>query len=182
MKREEIFITNDDSLKQVKPNEILIGKGLVCIILGFLAGPSLKMEPEMRLEIVKRLLDVNRVFETGEPVSVSYKLSLSSGEVLETEAKLVIRWERQSGKIMAMKMDKSRRNRNMIEYATYFSKVISEGLLWDNESWIEPLAELIKMGFLVEFDEEAIAFLLKSKNLELFEEDLNFISSVFPTD
>lgn len=37
------------------------------------------------------------------------------------------------------------------------------------------------MGFFVDFDTEAVGFLMMTKNLELFEEDRKFLSSVFPT-
>ncbi|KAM7477381.1 hypothetical protein LguiA_025594 [Lonicera macranthoides] len=37
------------------------------------------------------------------------------------------------------------------------------------EDHMHQLAELIRLGFLVEFDEEAIEFLMKTKNLQLFD-------------
>ncbi|CAL5373071.1 unnamed protein product [Camellia sinensis] len=163
-----------DGLEQANPSEILVGKGLVKLILGFLAGFSLKMEEEKRHEAVRSLLDLT-VIETNEPITIGYSLSLSSGERLKKEVKPMIRWERESKKLFTVKMDRSGGHRNIIEYATCFSEAISEGLLWEKEDHICELAELIKLGFVLEFNEEAIEFLMKTKNLQLFLEDDRFM-------
>lgn len=94
----------------------------------------------------------------------------------------MIRWDRESKKLFTVKMDRSGGHRKNIEYATCFSEAISEGLLWENEDHIRELAELIKLAFVLEFDEGAIEFLMKTQNLQLFLEDDRFISSAFPTD
>ncbi|KAI8017385.1 Protein NO VEIN [Camellia lanceoleosa] len=178
---KEVSTMDGDGLEQVNPSEILIGKGLVKLILGFLAGFSLKMEEEKRHEAVRNLLDLT-VIETNEPITIGYSLSLSSGERLKKEAKPMIRWDRESKKLFTVKMDRSGGHRKNIEYATCFSEAISEGLLWENEDHIRELAELIKLGFVLEFDEGAIEFLMMTQNLQLFLEDDRFISSAFPTD
>ncbi|KAL7191652.1 hypothetical protein ACSBR2_023687 [Camellia fascicularis] len=178
---KEVSTMDGDGLEQVNPSEILIGKGLVKLILGFLAGFSLKMEEEKRHEAVRNLLDLT-VIETNEPITIGYSLLLSSGERLKKEAKPTIRWDRESKKLFTVKMDRSGGHRKNIEYATCFSEAISEGLLWENEDHIRELAELIKLGFVLEFDEGAIEFLMKTQNLQLFLEDDRFISSAFPTD
>ncbi|KAF5957281.1 hypothetical protein HYC85_004506 [Camellia sinensis] len=170
---KEVFTMDGDGLEQVNPSEILIGKGLVKLILGFLAGFSLKMEEEKRHEAVRSLLDLT-VIETNEPITIGYSLSLSSGERLKKEVKPMIRWERDS-KLFTVKMDRSGGHRSIIEYATCFSEAISEGLLWEKEDHIRELAELIKLGFVLEFNEEAIEFLMKTKNLQLFLEDDRFM-------
>ncbi|GMP34210.1 hypothetical protein CsSME_00007182 [Camellia sinensis var. sinensis] len=139
------------------------------------------MEEEKRHEAVRNLLDLT-VIETNDPITIGYSLSLSSGERLKKEAKPMIHWERESKKLFTVKMDRSGGHRKNIEYATCFSKAISEGLLWENEDHIRELAELIKLGFVLEFDEGAIEFLMKTQNLQLFLEDDRFISSAFPTD
>lgn len=167
--------------KEVNPREIWIGKGLLRLILGFLAGPSLQMDAEKRHEAVKCLLNV-AVLETPEPITIGYSLSLSSGENLIAEARRLIWWDRDSKKLITQKMDRSGGQRSMIEFATRFAEVIAEGLLWEEEDHIQPLGELIKLGFLVEFDEEAIGFLMKTKNLQVFVEDETFLSSAFPSE
>ncbi|XAR67863.1 hypothetical protein NMG60_11002793 [Bertholletia excelsa] len=178
VQKEETSITESE-LKQVNLKEHLIGKGLLALVLGFLGGPSLNMESEKRHEALRCLLDLN-VLEKTEPTTIFYTLSLSSGEILKAEARSMIRWERGSKKLFAQKIDRSSGHKSIIEYATYFSEAISEGLLWDNEDQMHQLAELIKLGFLVEFNEEAIEFLMKTKNLQLFLEDDRFLSSAFP--
>lgn len=81
---KEVSTMDGDGLEQVNLSEILIGKGLVKLILGFLAGFSLKMEEEKRHEAVRNLLDLT-VIETNDPISIGYSLSLSSGERLKKE-------------------------------------------------------------------------------------------------
>ncbi|XP_052175341.1 uncharacterized protein LOC127790096 isoform X2 [Diospyros lotus] len=181
VQKEEMSITDGAGLQQVSPREILIGKGLLMLILSFLAGPALKMEAENRHEVVRCLLNLT-VFETAEPVKICYSLLLSSGEKLKAEATPMIRWERENKELFAQKMNRSGGHRSIIEYATSFSEVISAGLLWENEDQMHQLAELIKLGFLLEFDEQAIGFLMKTKNLQLFAEDERFLSSAFPSD
>ncbi|KAH7854098.1 hypothetical protein Vadar_010117 [Vaccinium darrowii] len=180
-RKEESIIDGVGGLKEVNPREIWIGKGLLRLILGFLAGPSLQMEAEKRHEAVKCLLNV-AVLETPEPITIGYSLSLSSGENLKAEARRLIWWDRDSKKLITQKMDRSGGQRSMIEFATRFAEAIAEGLLWEEEDHIQPLGELIKLGFLVEFDEEAIGFLMKTKNLQVFVEDETFLSSAFPSE
>ena len=43
------------------------------------------------------------------------------------------------------------------------------------------LSELIQLAFLVEFNEEAVEFLMKSKNMQIFMEDEEFLSAAFPS-
>ncbi|XP_057972588.1 uncharacterized protein LOC131160730 [Malania oleifera] len=158
----------------------LFKKGLFKLILGFLADPSVRMEVERRHEVAKRLVSVS-VFETPQPIAVSYSLSLSSGEVITVSASRMIRWDRESSKLLIQKVDKSEK-KEVIEFATYFAEVISEGLLWDKEECIRGLSELIKLASMLEFDKEAIEFLMKYNNLQLFAEDEDFISTTFPSD
>ena len=44
------------------------------------------------------------------------------------------------------------------------------------------LSELIQLAFLVEFNEEAVEFLMKSKNMQIFMEDEEFLSAAFPSE
>ncbi|KAF5193305.1 ATP/DNA binding protein [Thalictrum thalictroides] len=79
-------------------------------------------------------------------------------------------------------IDEELQIRANIVFATYFSQVIAQGLLWDREDRIAELSELIKLGWLLEFEEEAISFLLKTKNLQIFMEDVEFLKSTFSTE
>ena len=68
------------------------------------------------------------------------------------------------------------------EYATYFSEAISEGVLWEKRDHVGALSELIKLAFMMEFNEEAVMFLMKSKNLQINKKDKKFLASAFPSD
>ncbi|KAF2311563.1 hypothetical protein GH714_024855 [Hevea brasiliensis] len=126
----------DVELKQANPSDILIGKGLVRLILGFLADPSFNMEARRRHEAVQCLFNLT-VLETLEPINVA-----------------------------------------IVYHSTL---VIAEGVLWEKEDQICALSELIKLAFLLNFDEAAVQYLMKSKNLQIFMEDEAFLSAAFPS-
>ncbi|XP_038879398.1 uncharacterized protein LOC120071283 [Benincasa hispida] len=178
VRRVESAIVDGVNLKQVNPTDISIGKELIRIILGFLADPGKKIEAAKRHEIVQCLLNLT-VLETGEPVMINYSLSLTSGKIISANATQLIRWERESSKLFTRKMVMSGGHKEIIEYATYFSEVISEGVLWEYNDYICALSELIKLAFVLNFDDGAVSFILKSKNLEILEEDEHFLSSAF---
>ncbi|KAK8587501.1 hypothetical protein V6N12_021989 [Hibiscus sabdariffa] len=175
---KELSITNGQELKQIKLGDAMIGKGLLRLILGFLACSSMNLETVKRHEAVQSLLNLT-VLETSEPVAVGYTLLLSSGETLEVRASRMVRWERECSKFFIQKMDESAGQKDQLEYATYFSETVAEGLLWEKEDQISSLAELIKLAFLLKFDEGAVDFLMKSKNMQVFGEDEEFVSAAF---
>ncbi|KAK6262002.1 hypothetical protein QUC31_007818 [Theobroma cacao] len=177
---KELSLKNDLELKQVN-HRGAIRKELVRLLLGFLAGSSLKMESDKRHEAVKCLLNLT-VLETSEPITVGYTLFLSSGETQEVRASRMIRWDKESSKIFIQKMDKSAGKKNFLECATYFAEAIAEGVLWEKEDQISSLSELIKLAFLLKFNEEAVGFLMKSKNLQVFVEDEELLSAAFPSE
>ncbi|KAK1363219.1 ATP/DNA-binding protein [Heracleum sosnowskyi] len=179
--KQEFSAVDAVNLKQLDPKETFIGKGLVRLILGFLIDVSPKLEADSRHEVVRRLLDVT-VFEAGEPITVSYALSLSSDKILKVEARQMLRWDRQNSKLFVQKLDKDGGHKNIIEYASHFSEVVAGGLLWENEDHMVRLAELLRLGFLVDNNEEAVEYLMKTKNLQIFLEDEEFLSSSFPDD
>uniref|UniRef100_M1D4Y2 DNA binding protein n=2 Tax=Solanum tuberosum TaxID=4113 RepID=M1D4Y2_SOLTU len=109
-------------------------------------------------------------------------LSLSSGEVLNVNVSRMICWERKSSKIFLQRLDKSGGYKSKLEYATYFSEVVAEGILKEKEDFVPQLAELIKLGFILKFDEAAIEFLMKTENLQIFLEDEEFLSSAFTSE
>ncbi|XP_023758052.1 uncharacterized protein LOC111906533 [Lactuca sativa] len=153
-------------------------KGLFKLILAFLADPNLKIEPDKRHEAVSRVLAIE-AFETPEKMSVRYSLTFSCGEVVDVEPRRMIRWDKQLSKLYMQKMERASGHKNVIEYASHFAEEIAEGVLWDNEELVPDLCELIRLGFLLEFDEEAVEFLMKIKNLQIFLEDQDFLSSTF---
>ncbi|XP_004510206.1 uncharacterized protein [Cicer arietinum] len=178
--KEEPSSVNDDvELVQVDQNNIFSLKGLVKLILGFLACSSLKMEPDKRHEAVQGLLNLS-FLETMEQVTVSYSLSLSSGDIISKKDDKMVRWERQSSKFFTQKMDGHQGN--SLKYAMCFSEAISEGVLCENHEFVPALTELITLGFVLKFKNEDIEFLMLSKNLQIFSEDVEFLSSSFATD
>ncbi|VVB04983.1 unnamed protein product [Arabis nemorensis] len=173
----EAELTDGFKIEQQENN--LISLGLVRLILGFLSDPSLKIEAEERSRIIHGLVSL-KVQETSEAISTEYTLKLlSKGEKLIAKAKQMIRWEREGGVVYAEKMEKACGKRKVLEYATCFGDVIAKGVLWEREDLIGRLSELVKMACLVEFDEDALEFLMKSKNLQVFEEDEKLISDAF---
>ncbi|KAI3874739.1 hypothetical protein MKX03_012276 [Papaver bracteatum] len=177
--KEGSSLLDTAELKQITAKGAFIMKGLIRVILAFLADPSLEIDFEKRHQMVIYLLDL-LVFETEEPITASYGLKLSTGSTLKVEVSQMIRWERENMKLFTQKVDRSTSgHKENIAYATYFSEVIAEGLLWEKADQIAALSELIKLGWLLDFEEEAISFLLKSKNLQLCYEDEEFVKSAF---
>nr|XP_043638568.1 uncharacterized protein LOC122609685 [Erigeron canadensis] len=169
---------DDVGFESVSSRDKIVKRGLLKLILGFLAVPDVKLEAEKRCELVSRVLAIE-AFETIEPMVVRYSLSFSSGEPVNVEAPRMIRWDKQNFKFYMQRMERSSGYKSVFEYATHFAEVIADGVLWENAELVPQLSELIRLGFLVEFDEEAIEFLMKTKNLQLFLEDQDFISSIF---
>ncbi|XP_074278416.1 uncharacterized protein LOC141602005 [Silene latifolia] len=163
--------------KKMNPKDVHISKGLLMLILGFLADPELKIEAKSRHDMVKGLLNLT-FFETSEAIAMSYSLKMTSGEIVEVSSSQMVRWQRDGAKFITQKLDKSGGLKNVLEYATMFAEVVSRGLLWEKEDLIPGLCELIKLGFLVEFAEDAIEYFLKSKNLQVFAEDEEFLATV----
>ncbi|KAK1407154.1 hypothetical protein QVD17_38765 [Tagetes erecta] len=157
-------------LEPVASKEKFLKKGLFKLILGFLADPNLKLDPARRHEAVGRILGLE-AFETVDPMTVKYSLSLSCGDVINVEAERMIRWDKQSSKLFMQKTEEGCVQKNVIERASHFAEVISEGMLWETEELVPQLSELIRLGYLVLFDEEAIEYLMKIKNLQMFEKE-----------
>ena len=55
-------------------------------------------------------------------------------------------------------------------------------MLWEKSDHVDALSELIKLAFMMEFNEEAVIFLMKSKNLQIIKKDKKFLASAFPSD
>lgn len=166
--------------KHVKPADSLIGKGLVGPILGFLEDPLLNMQAKERHETVECLINVT-VLESVQSIDTSFSFELPAGGVLKGHASTMVRWDKTSSKFFMQKLDRSAGQEVLIEYATHFAEIVAKGVLWQKEHLVAPLSELIKLGFLLDFNERAIQFLLKSKNLHILQEDEEFLSASFPS-
>jgi hypothetical protein len=154
----------------------VIKLGLLKIVLAFLADPILDISVEKRHEMVTSLTNV-AVYETRGPLNVSYQVGLSSGRSLHVTCARFFRWERESSRLFVTEADEpgSMTYAMKMEYALCFAEEISKGLLSENKERIPALAELVRTGFLLEFDVPAVQILLNLKNLRLFEQDEQFL-------
>ncbi|CAL4981124.1 unnamed protein product [Urochloa decumbens] len=173
--KNDSFTLKDGCFRTVDSSKV-IKFGLLQIISAYLADPALDIPAEDRHGMVSCLLNVT-VQETDEPITVSYSVCLSTGEVLDVKATRMIRWEREKSKLYIHCSDGESSYKERIEFATYFAEEISQGLLFEMADQIPSLAELIKFGSLLDFHDSAVGFLLKSKNLQVFPEDEDFLKS-----
>ncbi|CAJ2664762.1 unnamed protein product [Trifolium pratense] len=175
-KDESSLVNDGDKLNCVDPNDIFNLKGLVRLILGFLALPKLKMEPKKRHEAVQSLTNLS-FYETMEPINVSYSLSLSSGDIITKKANKRARLE--SRRFIIQKMNEVPGDE--LKSAISFSEAVSEGILREKPDHVAALSELITLGFVVKFKKEEIDVLMESKNLQIEHEDEEFLRSAFPS-
>ncbi|CAM0878625.1 unnamed protein product [Alopecurus aequalis] len=139
-------------------------------------GSSTTVDRRKRHTTVSRLVNVS-VLETEKPIMLGYRVKLSCGEAVDVKSSRRIRWERGSSKLYMQRSDGAAGccYKEKIEFATNLADEISQGLLFEMPDQIPSLAQLIKLGSLVEFQEAAIEYLLKSKNLQVFPEDEAFL-------
>uniref|UniRef100_A0A0E0MFS0 Sacsin/Nov domain-containing protein n=1 Tax=Oryza punctata TaxID=4537 RepID=A0A0E0MFS0_ORYPU len=175
VKENDSFTLGNGSMKTVGLN-MVIKAGLLQLVLAFLADPALDISTQERHKMVSWLLNVT-VLETDEPITVGYSVSLSSGRALDVKASRMLRWERDNYKLYMQRNHDAAGYKEKIEFATYFSQEISRGLLFEMADQIPSLAELVKVGSLLDFHDAAVEFLLKSKNLQLLPEDEAFLKA-----
>ncbi|KAI3497810.1 hypothetical protein L1887_33360 [Cichorium endivia] len=162
--RDHIQIHDADS------KEKIINKGLLKLILAFLADSNLKIDPYKRHEAVSRVLALEAC-ESPEICASSLLVAFNK-----------IRCSKKKKRLFMQKMETSSfGHKYVIEYASHFAEEIAEGvlLLCDKEQLVPDLSELIRLGYFVDFDEEAVDFLIKTKNLHICVEDQHYLSSTF---
>uniref|UniRef100_M8AR48 Sacsin n=1 Tax=Aegilops tauschii TaxID=37682 RepID=M8AR48_AEGTA len=172
-------LNNDGSCKTVAGQREVINAGLVQIVLAFLADPALDIASKERHTMVPRLLNVS-ILETTKPITMGYRVTLSSGEAVDVEASQMIRWERESSKLYVQQSNgagAAAGYKEKIKFATNFADEVARGLLFETPDRIPWLAELVKVGSLVDFQDDVVKYLLKSKNLQLFPEDEAFLNA-----
>jgi hypothetical protein len=64
--------------------------------------------------------------------------------------------------------------------ATDLAEVISAGLLSEYPHLVAELCEMVKLGCILGFDNDAVNYMLQCKNFQLFVEDKSFLASHFP--
>nr|TKW28523.1 hypothetical protein SEVIR_3G333300v2 [Setaria viridis] len=154
----------------------VIKPGLLRIVLAFLADPILNISADKRHEPVSGLTNVV-VYETSMPLTVSYQVGLSSGRNMVVTSARFFCWEREDSRLDVTKTEVTGLVTNSVkmEHAACFAEEISKGLLFENADHVPALAELVRTGFLLDFDVPAVEILLKLKNLRLFEKDEQFL-------
>ncbi|KAJ3707078.1 hypothetical protein LUZ61_010783 [Rhynchospora tenuis] len=182
VKKHELYkLNNPYSATTVIESANVIREGLVRIILAFLSNPSVDICAEQRHEMVQSLLDLT-IIEVDELVTMQYKVMLSGGRQLQTKTTRMFHWKRDESRLFMRQFDEFQGTDGRIKFATYFSDEISQGLLCERADLAESLAELIKVGCLLDYEATSIEFLIKSKNLKLFAEDEEFLSANFSTE
>ncbi|XP_073355375.1 uncharacterized protein [Aegilops tauschii subsp. strangulata] len=174
-----VALGQDGSCKTVAGQREVINAGLVQIVLAFLADPALDIASKERHTMVPRLLNVS-ILETTKPITMGYRVKLSSGEAVDVEASQMIRWERESSKLYVQQSNgagAAAGYKEKIKFATNFADEVARGLLFETPDRIPWLAELVKVGSLVDFQDDVVKYLLKSKNLQLFPEDEAFLNA-----
>ena len=81
-------------------------------------------------------------------------MKLSSGEAVDVEASQMIRWERESSKLYVQQSNgagAAAGYKEKIEFAKNFADEVARGLLFETPDRIPSLAELVKVGSLVDF-------------------------------
>ncbi|CAD6256984.1 unnamed protein product [Miscanthus lutarioriparius] len=164
--KNDAFTLDNYHFRTTDPSKV-IKVGLLKIILSFLADPALDIPAEERHRMVSCLLNVT-VQESDEPITVGYSVRLSSGEVVDVKSSRMLRWEREDSKLYMQSSDGEPSFKEKIEFATYFAEEISQGLLFEMADQIPSLTELIKFGSLLDFEDAAVGFLLKSKIFRCF--------------
>ena len=107
-------------------------------------------------------------------------VNLSCGRPVDVKASRMLRWERVNSKLYVQRSNGATSSKEKIEFATNFANEIAQGLLFEMADQIPSLAELVKVGSLVDFQDAAVEYLLKSKNLQLFPEDEAFLNAASP--
>ncbi|GLJ45856.1 hypothetical protein SUGI_0965420 [Cryptomeria japonica] len=177
VQRNEVSISNDASLHKLQKWEGLFRKGLYRIVLAYLAYPSFDFSTEKRHGIVKTLLE-SSAYEIAEPMAFSYTLTLRTGdgntENIVATAPSFVRWEKHNNRFLIQASE--RHNPKVrLSLATEFAEVVSKVLLSDYPNLVAELCEMLKTGYILEFDDEVIDEILQHKNMQLFKEDEDFL-------
>ncbi|CAN6583023.1 unnamed protein product [Malus baccata var. baccata] len=158
----------------------LIGRGLVKIILAFLAGPEVNMSLYNRHEAANSVIMLS-VYKSDKPIQVCYRLMPSAATTVEVKKQKLVLWEKDSQRLLIDKSGYEGR-RNDLEFVTSFAIELAQELLAAAKpTAADKLSKLIQMGFMFDFSEGEVDFLLMNENLELFVEDEQFLNAAFDT-
>ncbi|KAK9756523.1 hypothetical protein RND81_01G103700 [Saponaria officinalis] len=176
-------ITFQQSLEQLEKADLkkkLIVKGLIEIVLGFLTC-KIHMPKKERYDAVRSLLNLS-VFENNGDIGVSYQLHLADGRCIKREVEKLVFWDKKSRKLFIDKSFSECQKSNAM-FVNFSAVEIAEGLLpGENIAVVNELRNLIQLGFLYEFEEHSIRFLLTRENIEILPEDEMFLASVLTSN
>lgn len=148
------------------------------IILGFLARPHVNMPLKRRHEAAKSLLELS-VYKGDKPIQVCYRLMQSAGTVVEVEKLKLVLWEKNLQRLL-IKKSAYESGKTDIEFVTCFADELAQGMLAQTtHAAADTLSRIIQMGFMFDFNENDVDFLLMEENLELFVEDALFLDAAF---
>jgi sacsin len=182
VKKHELYkLKGTDRATTVVARSSVIKEGLIRIVLAFLANPCHDISAEVRHGMVQSLFEL-KIVEVDELVTMRYKIMLSGGRQLEAKTTRVFFWEREESRLFMRRFDEFQGMGGRIKFATYFSDEISQGLLQERADLVDSLAELIKVGYLLDYEGIAVESLIKSKYLLLFAEDEELLLSHFSTE
>ena len=179
--KDETHVLNMNRCQVVDARDAMVTPGLLIIILAFLANPALEIGTDKRHQMASYLLGLTAI-EMIEPISVNYQVKLSLGRTVTVEGRRMFMWERENHKLYMQKSEGLHGRTTRMEFATCFGEEISQGLLYERVDLIPSLTELLKVGFLVGFEEDEVEYLLKTKNLQLYSEDEDFLLGAFPPE
>ncbi|KAM5559542.1 hypothetical protein ABKV19_020949 [Rosa sericea] len=169
-----------DHLEKVEPRNELIRRGLIKIILGFLAGPLVDMPLKERHKAAK-LISVLSVYKSDKPIKVCYRLMPSASTTVEVEKIKLVLWEKNLQRLLIDRLAYEDGKADL-EFVTSFADELAQGLLADaRPTAADALSKIIQMGFMFDFIENEVDFLLMKENLELYMEDEQFLDSAFVT-
>ncbi|XP_074280401.1 uncharacterized protein LOC141605501 [Silene latifolia] len=172
-------VLNEEPNVNLKSN--VISRGLIKLLLCYLASFKVNMAVKARHQVVSSVLNLS-VSETTGPISVNYKLVLPGGGPLEVESQKLVHWELKSDSLFIEKSSYKNRKLSM-KFGSYFSQELAEGLLSQEKSpAVNDLQKIIQLGLVYDFEEDAVEFLITRENLELVSEDERFLDSAFPSD
>ncbi|KAF4379461.1 hypothetical protein G4B88_024446 [Cannabis sativa] len=167
-----------DTPKKLIPKNGLIEKGLIKMILAFLAGPLLNMQVKKRQQTATALLNLT-LYQTEQPIKITYILTPYPNETVKAEAKKMVFWDKKSKQLIIDKSGYENR-KSSAEFASCFAQEISEGMLPEARATVvDSLSRIIHMGFMYEFKEDSVDYLLVRENLVMLSEDIKFVGSVF---
>ncbi|WCJ20279.1 DNA binding ATP binding [Euphorbia peplus] len=153
-----------------------IAKGLIKIILCFLSCPEAHMSKEKRHKAAKSVLNLS-LYASISPIQSSYRLKKSKDVILEVKKSRSVCWLKAENYLLIHHRSYSKEN---VEFVSCFAEEIAEGLLSkEKPDLVDSLCNIIRMGFMFDFEEEAVDFLLTKANMELSKEDEDFLGKEF---